>query len=199
MIDIYAAILAGGRSGRLGQDKALLKFNETSLLDHIYSQLSTINNHIRVIGEQRKNVQIDPALFEPDLIQNIGPIGGLYTALSLSPYPAMIVPCDMPFLESEHIKYLIQNFDSLHDATIAVPSKGIEPLLGIYNPKTLPIIKGFINRQDYALYKFLESITTKFVDFKNFAFNSTIFFNINTLSDYKKALYLKEQKSKDNG
>ena len=198
MIDIYAAILAGGRSERLGQDKGLLKFDGMYLLDRIYSRLISLTSSIWVIGEPRGEVQIDPALFTPDLIRGIGPLGGLYTALSLSSHPVLIVSCDMPFLESVHLNYLLQNFDSSCDAAIAISSMGIEPLPGIYRPETLPILKGFIDRHDYALYKYLKSIATKYVDYKNYACNSTIFFNINTLSDYKKALYMKKSMERNN-
>jgi len=111
----------------------------------------------------------------------------------LASEPVLLVPCDMPFLNSVHIEFLIQNFDASYDATIAVSGKGIEPLLGIYSNKILPRLQSFIEQKDFALYKFLNTLNTNYVDFKGNDENSLAFFNINTFSDYKKALYLKEQ------
>ena len=137
MNNIFAAILAGGRSFRLGEDKALLRFNDIYILDYIYSQLTSLTTQIRIIGKPRAQVKIEPGLFVPDRITGLGPLGGLYTALHLTSQPVLVVPCDMPFLNSAQIESLIKDFDASYDAIIAVSSKGLEPLLGIYNPEIL--------------------------------------------------------------
>jgi molybdopterin-guanine dinucleotide biosynthesis protein A len=189
--EVIAAILAGGQSERFGKDKALLKFGEMYLLDYIYSELKSLVSEIWVIGKRREEVAIATGSFVQDKVTGIGPLGGLYTALTISSNPVLLVPCDMPFLRSSHLNYLMQNLDITKEATIAVSAKGIEPLLGIYNPATLPKLEGFIKQNDFALYRFLKGLDTKYVEFADNDENTYAFFNINTFSDYKKALYLK--------
>ena len=98
----------------------------------------------------------------------------------------------MPFIKKEHIQFLINQFDPLLAATIAVSEKGIEPLFGIYQPQVLPIIDKLIATNDFAMYHIFDYVKVKFVDFIKAGYISDLFFNINTLSDYKKALYIKK-------
>jgi molybdopterin-guanine dinucleotide biosynthesis protein A len=191
--DISAAILAGGKSTRFGIDKALLEFDNIPLLKRIYDQLTRITTQIEVIGEYREQAGIDGNCYKSDIIKNIGPIGGLYSALSSAQKPVLVVPCDMPFLLSEDLVRLLQKFDPNFEACIAVSSTGLEPLLGIYSPALHSKLKQTIEDNEYALFRFIKSISTKFIHYPNNTYNSRVFFNINTFSDYKKALYLKGQ------
>ena len=193
MSRIAAAIIAGGKSLRFGNDKALLKFDNIFLIEQIFNTLTLFTKEIDVIGEYRESANIAKSFYKKDLINNIGPIGGLYTALSFVDKPLIIVPCDMPFLTSHDIKFLIDKFNPRYEATIAVSSKGLEPLLGIYKPTVLPQIRQAINQKEFALYHLIEKMTVNYVHYEKNDYNSRVFFNINTLSDYKKALYLKEQ------
>jgi len=117
-------------------------------------------------------------------------MGGLYTALTVSKNPILLTSCDMPFITMEHIQYLIKQFDPNVAATIAVSKKGIEPLFGIYQHIVLQIIDELIASKEFTMYRIFDIIKVKFVDFENTGYISESFFNINTLSDYKKALYL---------
>jgi molybdopterin-guanine dinucleotide biosynthesis protein A len=186
MKDISAAILAGGKSTRFGHDKAMLRLNKCTLLDRIYRELINITDDIRVVGDRRENSLIPLGNFLPDLIDNIGPLGGLFTALSYLKRPVLLTTFDMPFLKQEHFQFVIQRLDSSYEAIIATSTKGIEPLLGIYRPQVLPIIKECIDHDTLAMYQLIEKLNVKFVDFKNAGYISNLFFNINTMGDYKK-------------
>ena len=189
-----AAILAGGTNKRLGHDKALLQLENQFLLDRIYIELSEVINDIRVIGQARPASRIDTKLFFSDLIAGIGPMGGLFTALHLFSGPVLLVPCDMPLIRAEHIWYMLEHFDPQYQAIVANGIKGIEPLFAIYLPQCLPQLRPAIENGDYALHKFINKLNAKFADFTDYDRNSDLFFNINTLSDYKKALYLKKHR-----
>ncbi len=193
MTDINAGVLAGGGSKRFGQDKASLKFGDITLLERIYHELSTVVNTTWILGKKRESLNLPHELFIEDIISNAGPIGGLLTALTQSKKPTLLTPCDMPFIKKEHIEFLINQFDPLLAATIAVSEKGVEPLFGIYQPRILPIIEKLIASDDFALYRIFDHVKVKFVDFIKAGYISDLFFNINTLRDYKKALYLREE------
>jgi len=193
MPEINAGVLAGGGSKRFGQDKAILKFGDLTLLERIYRELITIVNTTWILGTKRESFNLPPELFIKDIVSNTGPIGGLLTALNQSKKPTLLISCDTPFIKKEHIQFLVNQFDPLLAATIAVSEKGIEPLFGIYQPQVLPIIEKLIAANDFAMYRIFDHVKVKFVDFIKAGYISDLFFNINTLSDYKKALYLREE------
>jgi molybdopterin-guanine dinucleotide biosynthesis protein A len=188
MMDISAAILAGGKSTRFGRDKAMLKLNNCTLIDRTYRELLNITDDIWVVGDLREDSLIPLGKFLPDLVDNIGPLGGLFTALSYIKTPVLLTSFDMPFLKKKHFEFVVQHLDSSFEAIIATSDKGIEPLLGIYRPPVLPIIKECIDHGTLAMYQLIEKLKVKFVDFKNAGYISDLFFNINTMGDYKKLL-----------
>ena len=187
-----AAILAGGSSKRMGSDKALLLIEHQLLLDRIYSELSQVFSQISVIGKPRPSSKISPACFVPDLIEGIGPMSGLYTALNIFSEPVLVVPCDMPNLNAGHIRKLLSAFQpGYRQAIVARGVKGIEPLFAVYTQDCREILNSLLVQGEYALYKLIERLKVRFVNFTAEDKNSDIFFNINTLSDYKRALYMK--------
>ena len=187
---LWAAILAGGGSKRFGQNKAILKFNSLSLIQRIFMQARLAFADVRIIAEPMDMVTIPKDRFIPDKINGIGPLGGILTALEFSKRPCLVLTCDTPFIMAEHIKYLARRFSNDHHATVAVSKSGIEPLFAVYKPETLPIIKEQVAAKNFAVYHFIQKISVKYVDFRDLSFKEQLFFNINTLSDYKKAVNL---------
>ena len=191
--NLSIAILAGGKSQRFGRDKAMLMFNELTLLDITYRELKSISDDIRIIGNVRKKSSIPDELFLSDMVKNRGPMGGLYTALKYFNKTVLLASCDMPFLKREHYRYLIGQMDQSKDATIARSDKGLEPLFALYQPDLIPQIERRIANKSYAMHQLINQLNVKIVDFSTSVNISYLFFNINTLRDYKKALYLREQ------
>jgi molybdopterin-guanine dinucleotide biosynthesis protein A len=193
MHEINAVVLAGGMSKRFGQEKALLKFGEVTLLERIYLEIIDLTSKCWVIGKKEEGLNLHPDIFVDDIVLDAGPMGGLYTGLKLSHKPLFLTSCDMPFLKKEHIQYIIEQFDPQVPATIAVSESGIEPLFGLYQNDVLPIIEHLFASKEFAMYHIFNHIEVKFVDFAKAGYMKDLFFNINTLSDYKKALYLRNE------
>lgn len=125
-----AAILAGGKSSRMGRDKALLPFNGQPLIAHIAAILAPIFPEIIV-------VTADPAIAAAadlpavaDAFPGRGPLGGIHAALSHFGAPTFIVACDMPHLNADFIRFLCEDFDVL--ARVPLSDNGFEPLHAIY-------------------------------------------------------------------
>ena len=193
MTEFCAAILAGGKSNRFGQDKAMLSFNGITLLDRMFNELLSITNDIWVVGDRREKSVISPDKFLPDIIDNTGPLGGLLTILSHSSKPILLTPCDMPFLNHNHMQFLVDEYDSNYDATIAVSKSGIEPLFGFYKPHVKPIVQKCIKSNILAMYQFINKLDVKCIEFEDQDYNTDMFFNINSFSDYKLAVNLQKK------
>ena len=107
---ITVAILAGGESIRFGFPKQIASFHKISLLENAISIANEISPQVSIIfgtDTYHKNEKVD---MYQDFIQNIGPIGGIYTALhcATTPYIA-VIPCDMPLLDPEIFRILRRN------------------------------------------------------------------------------------------
>ena len=77
-----AVVLAGGKSSRMGQDKALILFNEKPLLLHIANILQEVNSKVYISGKKGAyNSFLYPQI--ADVYPEKGPLGGIYSALEL--------------------------------------------------------------------------------------------------------------------
>src|SRR5258708_4089918 len=89
-------LLAGGRSSRMGRDKALLPFGSSTLAAHIATQIRDAAGNVTILAPPERYAHLGlPVL--ADAIPNCGPLGGLYTALqSTTADWNVLVACDLP-------------------------------------------------------------------------------------------------------
>ena len=188
MTDCAGVILAGGKSKRMGLDKSLLEFKGKTLIQRIIDEHNKLVENVFVIGKETGTLQ--NAIGVKDNIENIGPIGGLYTAMSeIKANWYLISPCDMPFLNHSDLKVILNEVkNSSHEAIIAESEKGLEPLVAAYNSSVLPVLKKNIENGNYAIRSLFKKINTKLLKFNAQIFEKDIFFNINYPDDYKSAL-----------
>ncbi|HEX2617972.1 MAG TPA: molybdenum cofactor guanylyltransferase, partial [Flavobacteriales bacterium] len=89
-------VLAGGKSTRMGQDKALLEVNGKPLLVHALDRLRPHVQELLLIGDPRKYGKLHAACIADDL-QDLGPLGGIVTAMNHAKHDKLLVlACDVP-------------------------------------------------------------------------------------------------------
>ena len=137
--NITLAILAGGKASRMGgRNKALLQIEGETFISRIYKNLSPLFQNTIIISNDVKDFDIPEAIVYPDIIENIGPLGGIHSALiySLNPF-VFVVSCDMPYVDPEIASALTEEFIKKYpDILIPVIDTFNEPLFAIYS-KTL--------------------------------------------------------------
>ena len=89
-------VLAGGKSTRLGRDKAWLRFGDRPLLRQVAELLARVTGDILISGRDPSQFGLD-APWLPDEIENMGPAGGVLTVLAATGRPCLILSCDLPF------------------------------------------------------------------------------------------------------
>src|SRR3954447_23098801 len=90
-------VLAGGKSRRMGRDKALLDWHGQPLLSHMTDLLRSVAEQVMVVGR-------DPL---PDRLPGCGPLSGIATALETTATHAnMVLAVDLPHLTRDFLKYL---------------------------------------------------------------------------------------------
>lgn len=190
---ITGIILAGGKSLRMGVDKAFIQFKNKILIEHILDVSKNIFQEILISANDEKYLQFGLPLI-PDIIPNHGPIGGIYSCLEASSNNFNIVlSCDTPFISEELICFIIENIEKKQIVVPATENNLYEPLCAFYHKNTGPILREFIDRDNNRIPDVF-----KVVDFKGLPVNSTcdfwhpnLFANINSLTEFEKYSLIK--------
>lgn len=144
MIDCDAYILVGGRSSRLGRDKALVDIGGKTLAQRSYDVVSNAlpDSRVTFVAAYEAQFAIEAILaggrFIFDIVPGRGPLGGLHSALSDAATEwIFILACDYPFISSEMIALLRSKISDHLAAVVPVQSDGrLQPLCAFY--KTQP-------------------------------------------------------------
>src|SRR5512142_2916527 len=100
-------VLAGGRSSRMGQDKALLPWKGSTLIESVAREVFNAAGSVTLIGSPERYGSLGFPVIS-DKIQGCGPLGGLHAALSVTTAEwNILVACDMPAVTSELLKELL--------------------------------------------------------------------------------------------
>lgn len=158
------AILAGGKSSRFGQDKAAL------FLPKIIEACVPTGFPLLVIGRAGQD-NIDGTIeFLEDDLPDQGPLGGIITVLRRASSPVLVLACDLAFLETDAVVWLIQHWEEAEDAAILVAAhdslergRQLEPLFAIYSPTCLPVAERLLQEGRRSLHKLLDSCKTEVV------------------------------------
>lgn len=141
MGSVTGIILAGGRSSRLGRDKALLCFEGKPLILRLVRLLEGLCPEVLVItGEERRYMDLLDVPVVADLVKGVGPLGGLYTALAVSSHDHnLVLACDMPLLKPHLLTLLFARIELAPWAEAIVPEvRGeLEPFPGVYRRNSL--------------------------------------------------------------
>ena len=135
-------ILAGGASKRMGQDKAMLKYNNEVQLDRIiqWSNQVELKPYLSVRESQLQWGDSFGVETIPDILKNAGPLGGIVSAMKFNPNSAwLVVACDLPLMNVKHLSSLIQmrNPKKLATCFKSPMDGGPEPLVTIYEPAAM--------------------------------------------------------------
>lgn len=185
-MQLTAIILAGGKSTRMGTDKALMTFKGRSLLDNAIDICKPVCQDILISSNNPAHQTGEiPVVF--DEYQNCGPMGGLYSGLKKSKTEwNFVLSVDSPFIKPEFIKKIISEIDDV-DAVVPIHKKGKEPLVAFYHKNCLPEIETRIIQGNFAIYKLFESIHIKFVESEYWLQKyPDLFYNVNRPEDLKK-------------
>jgi len=192
MIDIPCVIFAGGKSSRMGEDKALLPFGSFSTLtEYQHSRLSKIFSHVYISCKDKNKFHF--AHKNPDIyfIEDLkseevfAPTLGFISAFnSLHSNSFFAISVDSPFISAEIIHTIIEKDKQDYDATVARTDQGIQPLCGVYHNSLSKQFQLMQKQNNHKLGFLLKNSQTSYVYFKD----ETPFLNLNNPQEYKTAL-----------
>jgi molybdenum cofactor guanylyltransferase len=182
---ITCAILAGGKSTRMGQDKATIKIGEKPLIRLVYEKAKEVFDDVLIISKLHNTIESINAPVLGDVVPFGNSMTGIVSALLYSETPyTFVVACDMPFLSTEAFKYMI-NEATGEDVIIPKTNLGFEPLHAIYNRSCIAHFLRLIGQNRLKVTAVLPFVSVKELKeqpcfFKN---RSSVFTNINAMND----------------
>lgn len=190
-----ALILAGGKSRRIKRNKALIKLKNKALLLHVIEKvLGLVSEIVVVIGKndnRRRYASILPlnVTILKDIIHDKGPLAGIFTGMqNMRSKYVVVLPCDLPFIKKEVIKYL---FDKAEGADAAIPrwtNMNIEPLHAVYKlSSATPAAETALRMKELFILDMIKRlgkvIYVSIDDIKKIDEKLMTFFNINNQED----------------
>ena len=157
-------ILAGGRSKRMGENKAFIDAVGIPLFERVYRVFEEIFSEIIIVANDARPFKRYEARLQKDVILNKGALGGLYTGLlHSSSYHTFCSACDMPLLNPLLIKYMTKEKDE-YDVIVPKTPDGLHPLHAIYSKQCLIPIKQLLNRDDLKIVNFFHQVRVRYIE-----------------------------------
>ncbi len=194
MMDIPCVIFAGGKSSRMGEDKALLPFDGFDTLTQFQlNKLSKIFNKVYISCKTKdkfvslkeyKNINFIEDVKSSNIYAPTTGFIAVFEKLKCESFFALSV--DTPFVDQNIISKLIDADHSSLDATIAKTDNGLESMCGVYHKSLLPAFKKMLSDNNHKLQFLLKNSKLNRVYFKD----QKPFLNLNNPQEYKQALRL---------
>jgi molybdopterin-guanine dinucleotide biosynthesis protein A len=188
--DIIGVILVGGKSSRMGRDKAMLPLYGTILLDKVLDTLRTGLQRVILVGDHPERFEGYGLKIFPDIFPGSS-LGGLYTGLYRAETPYIFVSaCDLPFA-SPSILRLILSLGEGFDAVVPLNGNYSEPLFALYHKNCLEPMKKLLDARNYRIYDFYPQARIRFVTPEELASvggSGSAFLNVNTIKEYEAIL-----------
>jgi molybdenum cofactor guanylyltransferase len=181
--DLGAFILAGGKSTRMGTDKAFVVLDGRTLLARVLELARTVTADVRMVGCAEKFAAFAPVV--EDVFQGCGPLGGIHAALRSSERELnLVLAVDMPFVSFALLQVLIsraRNSSAL--ATVPRTNTGWQPLCAIYRRQFADAAEKALRAGRYKIDALFEDIPTQAIveaELECAGFSTKIFCNLNT-------------------
>lgn len=199
-------ILVGGKSSRLGRDKALAEIEGQPLALRLAGVLRAAAGSVTLVGSPEKYGHLGLRII-PDTRENFGPLAGLQAALEDSSSGwNLVLACDMPHVTGDFLRFLSRKAqDSKADILLPVDVSGRpEPLCAAYSLRCRDAIRRAVEQEIHKMTRAFEGLTVQHLqpaDYALFNRGGSLFANLNTKGDFEKAglISLKDTRDSPSG
>lgn len=185
--DITGVILVGGKSRRMGRDKAFIEIGGKTMLDKIVDAFNENFSRIVLVGDRGERFESYDLSIYADLFPGSA-LGGLYTGLYYAETNHIFVSsCDLPYPSSRVIGHICPLVGDC-DAVVPKLAHGYEPLFAAYAKTCLAPIKNMLDVSNYCVYDLYPLIQVKDVgeeELESVVESPYSFVNLNTPAEYE--------------
>lgn len=190
MIKATGVVLSGGKSSRMGADKAFINIGQKGMIERVAGELKKVCAEVFISGGDEETGRRLNLKVIADIIPGRGPLSGIHASLQVASHDScLVVACDMPFITAELASLMLRE---IKDYDVAVPSHGIflQPLFAVYSKSCLPALERNLDAGRIKVSDLFKQVRVNYVNEEKFALLGdidTIFFNVNTPGDLTKA------------
>jgi len=182
--DLTAFILAGGKSTRMGTDKAFVDCAGRTLLARALELTRSVAFDVRIVGSKEKFAAFAPVV--EDVIRDCGPLGGIHAALRASSTELnVMLAVDVPFVSRAFLQYLIAQARRAPEAAVVVPrgDGGWQPLCAVYHREFASVAERALLAGRNKIDRLFDEVRTRVIEqeeLEGAGFSSAVFRNLNT-------------------
>lgn len=188
-MDISIGILAGGKSTRMGRNKAFLTYNRKPFIEIIAEEFCGFDDLMISAADDGIYEKFGKRVVY-DIYRQTGPIGGIHSILKAAKHEhVFICAADMPFIQHELAEYLTEFISDDTDCICIFSEERVQPLCSLYSKTALPVIEKMIAEGKYSLHELLSQLRTKYAAMEYTRFDKRTVININTPEEYITELF----------
>jgi molybdenum cofactor guanylyltransferase len=187
-----AFILAGGKSTRMGADKAFIEYEGCTLLERVLALTRSVTSEVCIVGDQAKFGAFAPVL--EDTFRDCGPLAGIHAALRSSRTELnLMLAVDMPFVSPALLQYLVAQAQAAPDAVVVVPQseERRQPLCAVYRRNFADAAEKSLRSGENRIDRLFDFVPTRVITAKELeaaGFAPGIFHNLNTPEELEAAM-----------
>jgi len=191
MQDVTAYILAGGKSSRMGADKALLEFEGETLLARTLRKARSVAGRVCIVGAREKFELYGPVI--EDVYADRGPLAGIHAALQATTTELnLVMAVDLPFLPESALKYLLEQARAC-DAVVTIPRIGgfRQTLCAVYRLEFAELAEESLRSGRNKIDPLYEQTSVRVLEEEELAevdIEASMFENLNTPQDLERAV-----------
>jgi molybdopterin-guanine dinucleotide biosynthesis protein A len=190
-------VLAGGRSRRMGQDKAEIPWRGGTLLGHAVEVMSEVSTTVYIVSSRQ--IQKPPAQVLTDKLPDAGPLAGILTALSATKTDwNLMLAVDLPLISPALLRFIAEACSRAQEQVVIPTMSGkLQTLCAAYHRSLLTQCEAALRNGEGSIVKFLAGVPSCILDQENLAkrgFSAEMFFNVNTPDDLVRAQELAESR-----
>jgi molybdopterin-guanine dinucleotide biosynthesis protein A len=195
---VTGVVLAGGKSSRMGFNKAFIEFGGKRLIEATVDCLAGLFPEVLIIANDLDRYAYLGVKVIPDLIPDSGSLGGIYTGLSAASHPmCFFAACDMPFLNANLITLLVREAEGW-DVVVPRVAGELQPMHAVYAKSCLPFVKEAIDTGILKIARFFPKVKVKTIEepaLRAVDPHLLGFMNVNTPLELETAEAIKRQQS----
>jgi molybdenum cofactor guanylyltransferase len=184
-------ILTGGKSSRMGTNKALLPIEGKTNIEHTIETLGPLFAHTLLVTNAPDMYSWLNVPLTTDRYPGLGPLAGIHAGLLASPCDKnLVVACDMPFVSVSLASYLV-NLEENVDAIVPSWESQLQPLFAVYRRNCLSTMEKCLIEGKLRIVNFLNQLSVRFVETEELKLviqNEEPFTNMNTPEEYERVL-----------
>ncbi len=189
--NLSVAILAGGRSSRMGQNKALIQLpNGRLMIEEIIFRLAPLTDDLILVADDQTLYASLNLRIEPDRVSGTGALGGVYTAVAAARNEhTLVVACDMPFVSPDVVRALAERRPNCDVVACRLDNGEFETMQAIYGKGCQPAMEESLRNKRLRIISFFDKVRVcpvNEIEIRKMDSDLVSFVNLNTPEEFQR-------------